>query len=204
MASLSAELEEQFLGEDGPETFSLGDVLALAGERTFGFLFVLLSIPSALPIPAPGYSVPFGILLAWLAVQMAVGQDQPWLPKSWRSRAIGRERLSGLINAAVPWLRKLEILSRPRLIPICRSFWGRLILGGGVTLMGLSMIAPIPGTNTLPAMGIFVVGLGLVDDDGAIALLGATGGIVVTVSIWTAIIWGGSSLIDLIKGGLGS
>ena len=203
MASLSAELEAQFLAEDGPETFSLEDVLALAGELTFGFLFVLLSLPSALPVPAPGYSVPFGILLAWLAVQMALGKNQPWLPKVWRSRSIGRERLSGLINAALPWLRKLEILSRPRLVPVCRSPWGRLILGGAVTLMGLSMIAPIPGTNTLPAMGIFVVGLGLVDDDGAIALLGATGGVVVTASIWTAIIWGGSSLIDLIKGGLG-
>lgn len=203
MAQLSAELKAQFLAEDSPEEFSLEDVLALAGERTFGFLFVLLALPSALPIPAPGYSVPFGILLAWLAVQMALGSDQPWLPKQWRSQSIGRERLAGLINAALPWLQKLEILSRPRLVPICRSPLGRLILGGAVTLMGLSMIAPIPGTNTLPAMGIFVVGLGLVDDDGAIALLGATGGIVVTVSIWTAIIWGGSSLIDLIKGGLG-
>lgn len=199
MAQLSAELKAQFLAEDSPEVFSLADVLALAGERTFGFLFVLLSLPSALPVPAPGYSVPFGILLAWLAIQMAVGQDQPWLPKRWRSRSIGRERLAGLMNAAIPWLQKIELLSRPRLVPVCRTPVGRLILGGAVTLMGLSMIAPIPGTNTLPAMGIFVVGLGLLDDDGAIALLGATGGVVVTASIWTAIIWGGSNLIELLK-----
>ncbi|MEM9770566.1 MAG: exopolysaccharide biosynthesis protein [Cyanobacteria bacterium P01_D01_bin.73] len=203
MAQLSSELEAQFLAEDSPDQFSLADVLALAGERTFGFLFVLLSLPSALPVPAPGYSVPFGILLAWLGAQMALGSDQPWLPKVWRSRSIGRERLSGILNAALPWLRKLEILSRPRLIPICRSPVGRLVLGAAVTLMGLSMIAPVPGTNTLPAMGIFVVGLGLIDDDGAIALLGATGGIVVTASIWAAIIWGGSNLLELLKRGLG-
>ena len=53
-------------------------------------------------------------------------------------------------------------------------------------------------------MGIFVVGLGLLDDDGAIALIGATGGVVVTVAIWTAIIWGGSNLIELLKQGLSS
>ncbi|MGD1850544.1 MAG: exopolysaccharide biosynthesis protein [Cyanophyceae cyanobacterium] len=203
MAQLSAELEAQFLADDSPEEFSLADVLELAGERTFGFLFVLLSLPSALPVPAPGYSVPFGILLGWLGVQMALGSDQPWLPKVWRSQSIGRERLSGIINAALPWLRKLEVLSRPRLVSICKSPPGRMGLGIAVAIMGLSMIAPIPGTNTLPAMGIFVVGLGLIDDDGAIALLGATGGVVVTVSIWTAIIWGGSNLVELLKKGLG-
>jgi hypothetical protein len=38
--------------------------------------------------------------------------------------------------------------------------------------MALSMMIPIPGTNTLPAMGIFVTGFGLLDDDGAISLAG--------------------------------
>ena len=31
---------------------------------------------------------------------------------------------------------------------------------------------PIPGTNTLPAIGIFVTGFGLLDDDGFISLSG--------------------------------
>jgi hypothetical protein len=38
--------------------------------------------------------------------------------------------------------------------------------------MALSMMIPIPGINTLPAMGIFVTGFGLLDDDGAISLAG--------------------------------
>ena len=39
------------------------------------------------------------------------------------------------------------------------------------------MMIPIPGTNTLPAMGIFVTGFGLLDDDGAISI----GGLVLCV-----------------------
>ena len=39
------------------------------------------------------------------------------------------------------------------------------------------MMIPIPLTNTLPAMGIFVTGFGLLDDDGAISL----GGLVLCV-----------------------
>jgi hypothetical protein len=38
--------------------------------------------------------------------------------------------------------------------------------------MAISMMIPIPLTNTLPAIGIFVVGFGLIDDDGAISLAG--------------------------------
>ena len=38
--------------------------------------------------------------------------------------------------------------------------------------MAISMMIPIPGTNTLPAIGIFVTGFGLLDDDGFISLGG--------------------------------
>ena len=40
--------------------------------------------------------------------------------------------------------------------------------------MSTCMMIPIPGTNTLPAIGIFVIGFGLLDDDGAISLAGLT------------------------------
>jgi hypothetical protein len=68
--------------------------------------------------------------------------------------------------------------------------------------MSISMMIPIPGTNTLPAIGIFVTGFGLVEDDGAISLLGliiCALGATVSVSIFIAVIWGGSSLIDIIR-----
>ena len=61
MAKLSVELNRYFLEEVRNEKVTLSDILTLAGESTFGFLFVVLALPSALPIPAPGYSVPFGI-----------------------------------------------------------------------------------------------------------------------------------------------
>ena len=49
-----------------------------------------------------------------------------------------------------------------------------LVLGVAIALMAMCMMIPIPGTNTLPAIGIFVIGFGLLDDDGAISLAGLT------------------------------
>lgn len=200
MAKLSAELQRYFLADGGampapaapipmdapPLTteatvprdrntpVTLNEILEIAGERTFGFLFVLLSLPSALPIPAPGYSVPFGIVMFLLAVQMIAGSEQPWLPEKFRKRGFEREQVQGLLRKGIPWLQKIELVARPRLTPVCTSRVGRTIIGCAIALMSISMMIPIPLTNTLPAIGIFVTGFGLLDDDGAISLAGLT------------------------------
>lgn len=173
MARLSVELD-RFFDTPGREKVTLADVLTLAGERTFGFLFVLLALPSALPIPAPGYSVPFGIVMFLLAVQLIVGRKRPWMPQSWQARAFEIQQIQGMLKKGLPWLRRLESLSRPRMTYICTSLPGRVVIGSAIALMSISMMIPIPGTNTLPAMGIFVTGFGLLDDDGVISIGGLT------------------------------
>ncbi len=174
MAKLSTELDRTFLQSDRTDPVKLRDLFELAGERTFGFLFVLLSLPSALPLPAPGYSVPFGILLFVLAVQLLIGSKQPWLPEKWLNRDFDRVTIQGFLKKGMPWLQRVEIFSRPRLAVVCTSRIGRTVLGLAIVLLSISMMIPIPGTNTVPAMGIFAIGFGLLDDDGFVASIGLT------------------------------
>jgi hypothetical protein len=206
MAKLSSELQRFFFEEQAPSKVSLADILLLAEERIFGFLFVILSLPSALPVPAPGYSVPFGILIFVLAVQLIVGSRTPWLPNRMKSHSIKLETAQKVVKGGLPWLRRIEALARPRFSYICTTLPGRVTIGSAIALMAISMMIPIPGTNTLPAMGIFVTGFGLLEDDGAISLAGLVlcvmGGILST-SILLALLWGGSSLLDVIRGWLG-
>ncbi|MDY7015995.1 MAG: exopolysaccharide biosynthesis protein [Cyanobacteriota bacterium] len=208
MAKLSTELHRYFFEEDallekeGLSYVKLGDILALAEERIFGFLFVTLALPSAIPVPAAGYSIPFGILLALLAVQLIMGRQRPWLPRRMVNSSIKRETARKFVKAGLPWLRRLEALTRPRLTFICTSLPGRVVLGCTIALMATSMMIPIPGTNTFPAAGIFIIGMGLVEDDGAISLGGVIFcGLVVAlmVSVVLAFIYGGTSLLDALK-----
>ncbi len=202
MAKLSVELNRYFFQEDRPKTVTLSDILTLAGERTFGFLLVILSLPSALPIPAPGYSIPFGILIFLLAIQLIGGSKIPWLPKKMMNGSMKTETARKFVKMGLPWLGRIEAITKPRLSYICTSIPGRLIIGIAIALMAISMMIPIPGTNTAPAIGIFITSFGLQEDDGFITLVGLTvcllAGIVST-SIIIAFIWGGSSIIDLIK-----
>ncbi|MEA5470439.1 exopolysaccharide biosynthesis protein [Spirulina sp. 06S082] len=202
MATLSTELNRYFFEEDRKPEVKLGDILAIAGERTFGFLFVLLALPSALPIPAPGYSTPFGFLIFILAVQFIIGSKQPWFPAQVSNATIKVETARSVLKKGLPWLRRLEKITKPRLVFVCTRLPGRIVVGSTIALMAISMMIIIPGTNTLPAMGIFLTGLGLVEDDGLIALSGAVFSLLVAalmVSVIVAVIYGGSSLIDLIK-----
>jgi len=206
MARLSTELQRYFFEEDRQPQVKLIDILSLAGERIFGFLFVILALPSAIPVPAPGYSIPFGIVMFLLAFQLIIGAKRPWLPQRMMNHAIKLETVQGFVKAGIPWLKKVEALARPRFSYICTSLPGRVVIGVAIALMSISMMIPIPGTNTLPAIGIFVTGFGLVEDDGAISLgglvlclIGATLSISILLAVW----FGGTSLVDLIKDWLG-
>lgn len=64
--------------ENGP---SIGELASAVGDKGFGVLLMLLSLPSALPVPAPGYSIPFGIAMAIIAIQIFVGRKTVWLPQ---------------------------------------------------------------------------------------------------------------------------
>ncbi|MEM7554014.1 MAG: exopolysaccharide biosynthesis protein [Cyanobacteria bacterium P01_A01_bin.84] len=202
MAKLSKELNQFFFEEERSSHVSLDAILRIAGESIFGFLFVVLSLPSALPIPAPGYSIPFGVLMLILAGQLIIGREKPWLPKKMASYPIKLEMVQGFLKGGLPWLRKIEGITRPRLPFVCKTFAGKIIIGLAIALMSILMMIPIPGTNTVPAIGIFVTGFGLLEDDGAISL-GGLGLCLAVILAVVAFVWGGFSLIDYIKALLG-
>ncbi|WP_017305872.1 exopolysaccharide biosynthesis protein [Spirulina subsalsa] len=206
MAKLSVELNRYFFEEDRNPEVTFYDILTLAGERVFGILFVLLSLPSALPVPAPGYSIPFGVVMFLLAVQLMAGRKRPWLPERMKQSTVRLTTAQRIVKSGMPWLRRLELFTKPRLVTICTSFSGRVVIGVAISLMAICMMIPIPGTNTLPAMGIFITGFGLVEDDGIITLMGLVvclmGGLLAG-SIFFALIWGGSNLLELLKEWLG-
>ncbi len=147
------------------------------GDKGFGLLLAILALPSALPVPAPGYSTPFGILLVLLGVQMAAGRSRPWLPERALRRKVSKQTAGKIFGAASRFLHWTERLIRPRMRWINRT-GGRIFLGCVVILMAGLMILPIPMTNTFPAMDIFLVGVALSEDDGLAALVAFGAGLV--------------------------
>ncbi|MGA1622340.1 MAG: exopolysaccharide biosynthesis protein, partial [Synechocystis sp.] len=174
----------------------------LAREKVFGIVLVMLAFPSALPIPAPGYSTPFGILIFLIALQLIIGRQQLWLPLSWQRKTLKTASAQGVLKKGLPWLQKLEAIAHPRLPFVCQHRAGRTLMGITISLMALSMMLPIPGTNTLPAMSIFVTAFGLQEDDGLISAIGVIFSLLIAV-LMASVIYvffnGGMSLLDVFK-----
>ncbi|MDJ0572869.1 MAG: exopolysaccharide biosynthesis protein [Pleurocapsa sp. MO_192.B19] len=202
MAKLSVELNRYFFEEERGEKVSLGDILALAGERIFGFLWVILALPSALPVPAPGYSIPFGIAMFFLAIQMIIGRDRPWLPDKMLKGSMKLETVQKFVKMGIPWVQRIENITKPRIAYLCTSLPGRVLIGCAIALMSISMMIPIPLTNTIPAIGIFVTAFGLLEDDGLICIAGlfiCSLGATLTTSILVFGVVAVEKFLDLIK-----
>jgi hypothetical protein len=152
------------------EDLQVGRILDVLEDRGFGLLLVVLSLPSALPVPAPGYSTPFGVIILLLGLQMLCGRRIPWLP-DWTTRiTIKRELSQNMLGMAIRFFEKIESFLKPRLA-WTRGRGGLTVVGALVCAMATLMILPVPLTNTLPAMVIFFIGVGMIEEDGYAILL---------------------------------
>lgn len=168
---LSAELIAFVDGLDGRDP-SLGDLVDQVGDRGFGLLLMILALPAALPLPAPGYATPFGVVIAVLAIQLMRGRQTPWIPDRFRKRRIPYRMLSFATKGGSLPLRAVELLVRPRLGGLARSKAFLSMVSVIILLMACSMILPVPLTNTAPAFTIFVLSAGILEEDGLVLAAG--------------------------------
>ena len=151
------------------ESPSIGELMEAVGDKGFGLLLVILSLPSAIPVPAVGYSTPFGICMVIIAAQIFVGRTQVQLPKRLKKIRIPLKLVQSITSFALHFLKRTERFVKPRQRWI-HSRPGHSILSITIAVMAIFMIFPIPGTNTLPAMAIFVIGISIAEEDGLIAI----------------------------------
>ncbi len=148
----------------------IGTLSREVGEKGFGLLLMILSLPSALPIPAPGYSTPFGVAILLIAIQMLSGRRNLWLPRRIQGVQIPAGLAKRMAAAADKFLRATERWIKPRHEWIA-SPAGHAGLAIVVAVMAALMMLPIPLTNTFPAMVIFLIGIGLAEEDGLLAIV---------------------------------
>ena len=175
------------------EALTVAQLVDRVGDRGFGLLLLVLSLPSALPVPAAGYSVPFGILLVVLAVQMLFGKTHPVFPKRLQRMTLSKSLAEKLLNGASWIFEKLEWIVRPRMKWVGQRI-GLTLMGVLVMIMAILMMIPIPLTNSFPAMVIFLIGVGLTEEDGVFAILACFVGIFAVLLygglIWAMILYG--------------
>lgn len=200
---LSENITQVFLSEQGDLT--VRDILNRSEHRGFGFLFVILSLPVALPFTPPGLSTPFAALIGLLACQMMARREHPWFP-DWVMRRRVKSGDNRFMRAMRKWAEFFERFLRPRAQWLYRGHVFRWILGPIILLAAAAMSLPFPGTNSIPAIAICLIGLGLIEEDGAFGLFGALiglAGLALATTVVVLIILYGPQGIEMIKSWLG-
>ena len=194
---LSDELERWLNGE-GEKT--LGSLVDAFGEKSFALLFVLLLGVPALPVPTGGATHVFEIIAALIALELIAGRQEVWLPARWRRLELGGERQQRFLASLMRLIRRLERFSRPRAAFLLRHRLGDV--GFGLLVIGGSAAAfvapPFTGLDTLPALGVVLISLGVLLEDVLIAIAGlilGTVGVTLEVVLGAAAVHGISSLV---------
>ena len=174
--SVSRELE-RWLQSDGEKT--LGSLVELFEEKSFAILFVLLLALPALPLPTGGATHVFEVIAVLLALQLIAGRGEIWLPQRWRGVELAGAKQRRLIAGLMKLIRRLERFSRPRLRflfdhRLSNIVFGLLVIAG---CTGAFFAPPFTGLDTLPALGVVLLSLGVLLEDVVVVILALVVGV---------------------------
>ncbi|MEN3001011.1 MAG: exopolysaccharide biosynthesis protein [Armatimonadota bacterium] len=178
-----SELFSATLDTDADGTVSLEEVLARAGDRSYGIMLLVLAIPCFIPVLPPGTSGVIGVLMILVALQMLLGRRQPWLPARWRRKRLAPATVQAIQTKGVALLQRIERVSYPRGRWLTRN--GLMLRGSALIIILLSLVlsSPMPFMNTLPALSVALIAVGLMNHDGYLLLAGNLLGLVVLVIV---------------------
>ena len=153
------------------ECVTLGDMAEFLGDRSIGGLLLILALPMALPVPAPGISVLFGVPLIVISAQLALGYRRAWLPGRLARRSVSPSVFLTIIDRMLPTLRRLERIVRPRAGWLAGP-WTRAPVGIVCLVLAIIITLPVPLGHVVPGTAISVLALGLIERDGVAIALG--------------------------------
>jgi hypothetical protein len=152
------------------------------GSRSFGFILLLLGVCGLLPVVSPIA----GLLLVIPAFQMMQAHEAPVFPRRIAQRSIETDKLVAMVRRAIPPLRYLETLVRPRWLTPFEAT--KRVIGGFVLMLGVCLLVPVPLSNIPISLTTMLVAFAYLEEDG-ILLAGAMLITLVLLATGAAALW---------------
>jgi hypothetical protein len=189
-SSALAGLAAQMAGRDVP----ISSIVAALEDRGFGLLMILFALPNAF---IPGLSFILGAPVLILALQLAAGRKQVWLPPFLERRTLPESLFQKIAARSQTFLEWVERRLRPRWDWLF-SGWLERALGLYTAVVAAFLMMPVPFGNLLPALGISVMSAGLMERDGRAVIFGAVLGFLGCLYILAAAYLGIKIVSDLL------
>jgi hypothetical protein len=158
----------------GGRDVTLRELLASVGEQGLLVFCALLGTPFLLPVSLPGMSTALGTPMMLVGIAIVLNRV-PWLPQRVLEYTLTGETVQHVLDRATHAASRFEHLVKPRLTSVTSTPAFNRLHGLTLILAVIVLMAPlplVPFANTLPAIGIILLCLGIAERDGALVLLG--------------------------------
>ncbi len=168
---------EAWLNGNTPKT--LGGLRDVFAEKSFAITFILLMAMPALPLPTGGVTHVFEVIVMLMSFQMILGFQKFWLPKKLQKtklKSLTHKKTVNKITRLVQWF---ERHSKPRMAEGIQS---RVFISVSAAIIFIFTLAaflspPFSGLDTLPALGVVILSLGILLEDIVVVIAGVVLGI---------------------------
>ena len=172
ITTVSSIIEEFLDNTKDLENISINDIRNSFKDMGFHLMMLVISVPLCLPLPVPpGLTTIAAIPLLLFCAQMLLGMRTPYLPKYILNKEFKKNIMHSIFHKSLFYLKKIEKVVHVRLW-VFSSKLGNMITNIFCTLFAISIALPIPLTNFIPAIGIALISLGILNKDGIIVFLG--------------------------------
>lgn len=185
---------------------TLRELIGYLGDHGLLFICALLSIPFLIPVSIPGVSTVFGLAILLIGVGVTLNRT-PWIPDRLMDRELPAAKLKPVLEKGSHYLERIERVLRPRIGSLTDGALMNRVNGLAIIAAAVLLMFPlglVPFSNTLPALAILLLCVGISQRDGAV-VLGGYGMLAATVVYFGALAWAayaaGRGVMSIFGGG---
>lgn len=201
------ELKQESLGEKletviqkmPARDITLMEILDIIGDDSLMFVTIFLSLVFLIPVSIPGVSTVFGSAILLIGIARLFNRKL-WFPEKIARRTISAEKLIKVLERALGWFHRFEKISKPHRLALLASE-GTLnnlsfILGALLLMVPFGFV---PFSNTIPAVALIFLAIGIIQKDGVSLLLGHLANIATIVYFSALVAGSGLGLFEAFK-----
>ncbi|CAB5644613.1 Exopolysaccharide synthesis, ExoD [Comamonas aquatica] len=180
------------------DTITLRKLLERCGREGMLLVCAIACLPFLIPVSIPGVSTVFGAAIVLLSTALFLDR-LPWLPQRILDKDLDANKLKPVLHKGVGMVGKLDRWLQPRWSGLTTSpmqrFNSAVLVFGGLLLM--APLGLIPFSNTVPAVGILLLTVGMMQRDGVFVLLGYLGHVLTVVyfGVLAYLAWVGGNFV---------
>jgi hypothetical protein len=160
---------------------TLGKIVEHVEGEALLIVCLISILPFMQPIPIPGLSSILGLIVLLQGVGLMLW-SKPLLTKNMKGLIITKEKFEFIYKAAVKFSHFTSKISAFK-HPVTNTRLSHIFCGLAIVLSSafLSLPLPIPFSNLIPALSIFLICVGLLEEDVILIMIGY--GITITVML---------------------